>query len=107
MRTRNCHYNSKITAIVYALEICEFLLLDTKHPITHFTDHIPVLSLFAREGSLNVRFFLDQIVITRFPKLVFFEPKVKNFLLPICSLQFCQRNYYKNHKKCLKPLRLF
>ena len=39
----------EITAIVYALEIYEFLIISSNHPITIFTDQKPILSLFARK----------------------------------------------------------
>ena len=50
----------EITAIVYALEICESLLNGSKHPITFFTDQKPILSLYARKGNVSHRFFRYQ-----------------------------------------------
>ena len=41
----------ELSAIVYALEIYEFIIIGSKHPITIFTDHKPILSLFARKGK--------------------------------------------------------
>ena len=46
----------EITAIVCGLEIYEFLIFGSKHPITMFTDHKPILSLFARRGNIKPRF---------------------------------------------------
>ena len=39
----------EITAIVYALEVYEFLIHSSNHPITIFTDQRPIRSIFARK----------------------------------------------------------
>ena len=78
------------TATVYVLEIFEFPLLSAKHPITIFTDHKPILSLFARKGITNPRFSRYHVLLTHFPKLVILWTQGKNFLRHICYLKIFQ-----------------
>ena len=62
----------ELIAIVYAVEFYDFLIKSSKHSITFFTDHKPILSVLARKGSKNPRFSRYQTVLTRFPKLLKF-----------------------------------
>ena len=43
-------------ATLFALKIYELSRIGSKHPITIFTDHEPILNPFAREGNINPRF---------------------------------------------------
>ena len=56
-------------AIVYALQIYEFLIIGSPHPIYIFTDHKPFLHCFAKKGNLSPRFYRAQIPLTKFFKL--------------------------------------
>ena len=40
-----------LLAIVYALQICEFLIIGSPHPICIFTDHKPLLQCFCKKGK--------------------------------------------------------
>ena len=46
----------ELLAIVYALQIYEFLIIGSPHPIYLFTDHKPLLHCFAKKGNLSPRF---------------------------------------------------
>ena len=46
----------ELLAIVYALQIYEFLIIGSPHPIDIFTDHQPLLHCFAKTGNLSPRF---------------------------------------------------
>ena len=46
----------ELLAIVYALQIYEFLINGSPHPIYIFTDHKPLLHCFARKGNLSPSF---------------------------------------------------
>ena len=43
----------ELLAIVYALQIYEFLIIGSPHPIYIFTDHKPLLHCFAKKGNLS------------------------------------------------------
>ena len=42
----------ELLAIVYALQIYEFLIIGSPHPIYSFTDHKPLLHCFAKKETL-------------------------------------------------------
>ena len=42
----------ELLAIVYALQIYEFLIIGSPHPIYIFTDHKPLLHCFAKKETL-------------------------------------------------------
>ena len=42
----------ELLAIVYALQIYEFLIIGSPHPIYIFTDHKPFLHCFAKKETL-------------------------------------------------------
>ena len=46
----------ELLAMVYALQIYEFLIIESPHPIYIFTDHKPLLHCFAEKGNLSPRF---------------------------------------------------
>ena len=48
----------ELLAIVYALQIYEFLIIGSPHPIYIFTDHKPVLHCFAKKETL-VKDFIE------------------------------------------------
>ena len=59
----------ELLSIVYALQIYEFLIIGSPHPIYVFTDHKPLLHCFAKKGNLNPRFYRAQMQLTNFSKL--------------------------------------
>ena len=80
----------ELTAIVYAFEIYEILISCSKHLIAIFTDYKPILSLFAREVSMNTPFLRDQNVFTRFPNLIFWTEGQK-----LCLARLLGRSFSK------------
>ena len=83
-KTRHISYNSRIPntqeqklstldrellAIVYALQIYEFLNIGSPHPIPIFTDHKPLLHCFANKENLSPRLYRAQMQLTKFSKL--------------------------------------
>ena len=43
----------ELLAIVYTLQIYEFFIIGSPHPIYTFTDHKPLLLCFAKKGNLS------------------------------------------------------
>ena len=68
----------ELLAIVYALQIYEFLIIGSPHPIYLFTDHKPLLHCFAKKGNLSPRFYRAQMQLTKFSKLKIFHTPGKN-----------------------------
>ena len=59
----------ELLAIVYALQIYEFLIIGSPHPIYIFTDHKPLLHCFdKRGGNLSPRFYRAQMQLTKYSK---------------------------------------
>ena len=58
----------ELLAIVYALQIYEFLTIGSPHPIHIFTDHKPLLHCSAKKGNLSPRFYRAQMQLTKFSK---------------------------------------
>ena len=55
--------------IVHALQLYEFIIHVSPHPIHVFTDHKPLLHCFTKKGSLSPRFYKSQVQLTKFSKL--------------------------------------
>ena len=68
----------ELLAIVYALQIYEFLIIGSPHPIYIFTDHKPLLHCFAKKGNLSPRFYRAQMQLTKFSKLKIIHTPGKN-----------------------------
>ena len=66
----------ELIAMVYALQIYEFLIIGSPHPIYIFTDHKPLLHCFAEKG--NPRFYRAQMQLTKFSKLKIIHTPGKN-----------------------------
>ena len=69
----------ELIAIVYAVEIYDFLINGSKHPITFFTDHKPILSLFARKDKKIPEFSDTKQFSHAFQNLLSFAHRDKNF----------------------------
>ena len=61
-------FDRNLLAIVYALQIYEFLIIGSPHPIYIFTDHKPLLHCFAKKGNLSPRFYRAQMQLNIFSK---------------------------------------
>ena len=57
--------DKEILAIVNALQIYEFLIIGSPHPIYIFTDHKPLLHCFAKKGNNSPRFYRAQMQLTK------------------------------------------
>ena len=68
----------ELLAIVYALQIYEFLIIGSPHPIYIFTDHKLLLHCIAKKGNLSPRFYRAQMQLTKFPKLKIIHTPGKN-----------------------------
>ena len=68
----------ELLAIVYALQIYEFLIIGSPHPIYVFTDHKLLLHCFAKKGNLSPRFYSAQMQLTKFFKLNLIHTPGKN-----------------------------
>ena len=49
---KNSTLDRELLVIVHALQICEFLIIGSPHPIHVFTDHEPLLHCFTRREIL-------------------------------------------------------
>ena len=58
----------ELLGIVHALQIYEFLIIGSPHPIHIFTDHKPLLHCFTKKGNLSPRFYRTQMQLTKFSK---------------------------------------
>ena len=68
----------ELLAIVYALQIYEFLIIGSPHPIYILTDHKTLLHCFAKKGNLSPRFYRAQMQLTKFSKLKIIHTPGKN-----------------------------
>ena len=59
----------ELLGIVHALQIYEFLIIGSPHPIHIFTDHKPLLHSFTKKGNLSPRFYRAQMQLTKVSKL--------------------------------------
>ena len=64
--------------IVHALQIYEFPIIGSPHPIHIFTDHKPLLHCFTKKGNLSPRFYRAQMQLTKFSKLKIIHTPGKN-----------------------------
>ena len=86
----------KLLGIVHALQIYEFLIIGSPHPIHIFTDHKPLLHCFTKKGNLSPRFYRAQMHLTKFSKLKKSTLLEKISLLPICSVALLQKLNYNS-----------
>ena len=68
----------ELLGIVYALQIHEFRIIGSPHPIHLFTYHKPLLHCFTKKGNLSPRFYRAQMQLTKFSKLKIFHTPGKN-----------------------------
>ena len=69
----------ELLGIVHALQIYEFLITGSPHPLHIFTNHTPLLHCFTKKGNLSPRFYRAQMQLTKFSKLEIIHTPGKNF----------------------------
>ena len=75
-------FERELLGIVHALQIHEFLIIGSPHPIHIFTDHKPFLLCFTKKGNLSPRFYRAQMQLTKFSKLEIIQTHQKKEVLP-------------------------
>ena len=62
----------ELLGIVHALQVFEFLIFGSPHPIHVFTAHKSLLQCFTKKGTLSPRFYRAQMQLTTFckPKII-------------------------------------
>ena len=68
----------ELLGIVHALQVYEFLIIGSHHPIHIFTDHKPLLHCFTKKGDLSPRFYSAQMQLTKFSKFKIIHTPGKN-----------------------------
>ena len=68
----------ELLGIVHTLQIYEFIIIGSPHPIHVFTDHKPLLRCFTKKGNLSPRFYRAQMQLTKFSKLKIIHTPEKN-----------------------------
>ena len=71
----------ELLAIVYALQIYEFLIIGSPHPIYIFTDNKPLLHCFAKKGNLSPRLYRAQVQLTKISKRKIIHTPGKNLIV--------------------------
>ena len=75
----------ELLGTVHALQIDEFLIIGSPHPIHIFTDHKPLLHCFTKKSNLSPRFYRAQMQLTKIFKTQNNSYSWKKIsLLPIC-----------------------
>ena len=86
--------------IVHALQIYEFLIIGSPHPIHTFTDHKPLLHCFTKKGNLSPQFFRAQMQLTKFSKLEIIHTPGKNLsVVEMSSRSFTKAELQLNQLK--------
>ena len=81
----------ELAGIIFALQTYEHLIIGSKFPIYVFSDHRPLLFLWARKGQLNHKFFRYQMIITKLQNLRIVWTEGKNLPFPdLLSLNFTE-----------------
>ena len=68
----------ELLGIVHALQVFEFLIIGSPHPIHIFTDHKPPVHCFTKKGNFSPRFYRAQMQLTKFSKLKIIHTPGKN-----------------------------
>ena len=68
----------ELLGIVHALQIYDFLIIGSPHPLHFFTDHKPLLHCFTKKGNLSPRFYRAQMQLTKISKLKIIHTPGKN-----------------------------
>ena len=90
----------ELLGIVHALQIYEFLIIGSPHPIHIFTDHKPLLHCFTKKGNLTPRFYRAQMQLTKFSKLKIIHTLGKNLsVADMLSRSFTEAELQLNQLK--------
>ena len=90
----------ELLGIVHALQIYEFLIIGSPHPIHIFTDHKPLLHCFTKKGNLSPRFYRAQMQLTKFSKLKIIHTPGKNLsVADMLSRSFTKAELQSNQLK--------
>ena len=68
----------ELLGIVHALQIFEFPIIGSPHPIHIFTNHKPLLHCFTKKSNLSPRFYRAQMQLTKLSKLKIIHTPGKN-----------------------------
>ena len=86
--------------IVHALQIYEFLIIGSSHPIHIFTDHKSLLHCFTKKGNLSPRFYRAPMQLTKFSKLKIIHTPGKNLsVVDMLSRSFTKAELHLNQLK--------
>ena len=90
----------ELLGIVHALQIYEFLIIGSPHPIHNFTDHKPLLPCYTKKGNLSPRFYRAQMQLTKFSKLKIIHTPGKNLsFADMLSRSFTKAELQLNQSK--------
>ena len=90
----------ELLGIVHALQIYEFLIIGSPHPIHIFTDHKPLLHCFTKRGNISPRFYRAQMQLAKFSKLkIIHTPGKKLFVADMLSRSFTKAELQLNQLK--------
>ena len=67
----------ELCGIVSALQTYEHYIIGSFFPIYLYCDHKPILHLWGRKGQLSHRFFIYQVIITKFQSLKIMDQSLK------------------------------
>ena len=94
----------ELLAIVYALQIYEFLIIGSPHPIYIFTDHKPLLHCFAKKGTLVQDFIEHKCNSQSFQTSKLFTPLEKNLTVADMLSRTCTKEQLQIHQLGHKQL---
>ena len=90
----------ELLGIEHALQLYEFLIIGSPHPIHIFTDHKPLLHCFTKKDNLSPRFYRTQMQLTKFSKLKIIHTPGKNLsVADILSRSFTKAELQLNQLK--------
>ena len=90
----------QLLGIVHALQIYEFFIIGSPHPIHIFTDHKPLLHCFTKKGNLSPQFYRAQMQFTKFSKLKIIHTPGKNlYVAEMLSRSFTKAELQINQLK--------
>ena len=90
----------ELLGIVHALQIYEFVIIGSPHPIHVFTDHKPLLHCFTKKANLSPRFYRAQMQFTKFSKLKIIHTLGKNLsVADLLSRSFTKEELQINQLK--------
>ena len=100
--------DQELLGIVHALQIYEFFIIGSPHPIHIFTDHKALLHCFTKKSNLSPRFYRAQMQLPKFSKLKIFHTPGKNFsVVDMLSRSFTKAELQLNqlkHKQLLPQI---